>query len=264
MNYLLPQTMLKSSASLLIAIVLGLLGCTEDQTAGTSSTTGNPVKVGFGFKKDGAPSSFVGRVTFYPLSHMPVFDSLPLSTYAVSGDSFHLIKDSLEAILDRMPDTLRPKAGDTLFSFNVFLNSDDGRGAALLGVKYRLGKGFHKPAEWSPAGGGINVGLLSDYQGSVDVTPSDLLAYFIYLPGTPYYARLQNEQFVLKSLAAGSFEPFLLPVRTTRTAGNHPIVSQVQTLGGAIVPGETKAFSAGEVKDTLTVPDDWWFKNFGQ
>lgn len=265
MNYLLPKAMQKILPYLFsIAAWAAVVGCFEDRSAGTSSTTGNPVKVGFGFQRDGSPSGFTGEVGLFPTAYMPVFDTVPLAVYAITGDSLIFTKDSVELILGRMADSLLQISADSIFSFNAFLKSSDGFGAALLGIRYHMGKGFYKPDQWGPAGGQIVLGALSDYQGSVSVELNSRTAYFLYLPGTPFYSRLEEDKFSLKALPAGRYEPLLLPVPKSRAAGNIPIDSRVLTLGEHVVTGESKVLTPGEIKDTLRVPDEWWNKNFGQ
>lgn len=237
-----------------------LTGCMDGRSAGTSSTTGNPVKVGLGFQQDGASAAFSGRVRFYSPTHLPVFDSVPLATYELTGDSLFLTRDSVEAWIARTPDSLW--LSDSLCEFNALFMSSTGRGATLMGIRYKVGKGFLKPEEWVPKGGKIDLAALTDYEGNVPSTADPQNAFFVYVQGTPFYARLEEDKFSLKGVPPGRYAPYMMRVQKSRTAANMPIESPVYGLGDTLVPGQAKTFAPGAILDTLHVPDEWWRKTF--
>ena len=267
MNYFCFKPMRKmNSIWLVLAMWNFLVGCMDERTTGTSSTTGNPTKVGLGFQQDGATVRITGRAQLYASSQIPVFDSVALAVYELKNqDSLYLTKDTLEAILNRAGNRLAPISSDSVLVLNAIITSVEGQGAMLMGIRYNVGQGtFQKLVEWIPPSGKIVLGKMVDYHGNVSVERSDQVAYYIFVSGSPFYARLEIDGFTLKGLLPGRYEPLLMPVATARTSTNSPLESRIFLLNEPLKTGEEKTFQLGALMDTVQVPDPWWMANFAK
>lgn len=266
MNYFRPKVMGKTLLfPLSLALGVCLTGCFDERSAGTSSTTGNPVKVAMGFSQDGEPIRVTGRVRFFSPTHVPMFDSGALAMQDLKGqDSLVLLADSMEAIVARSTDS-KLVGPDSILVLNAFVISSDGKGCALPGIRFHTGRNvFDKPDAWVPAEGALAWRLLLDYSGKVEVRTSERIAYFLFLPGSPFHARLEGNQFTLKGVPQGRHTPRLLPVPTSRTTGTAPIEGMIHSLGDSLEPNGSSPIPLGAVLDTVRVPDAWWNSTFNR
>lgn len=232
--------------NVLCLIILLPAACAVDETmegrpcGGTSCGGGNPPTFRF-------HAPFTGTASLYALSQNPVMDSLPLWTRELAGaDSLRLSHDLLDSIL-AMPrldsilrNTLPAVAGNPMpdsLAFNMSFRTADS-GWLVPGIGYKRGSTgagrIFTIASLLPIHNYTgkarlpNIDLTEDQQDPVD---------FLYLPGTPHYARVRNDSLfsldafpASEGIASRAFRWFV-------ERGN--------------APGDTTHFALLNAKDTL-------------
>lgn len=199
---------------------IALSGCwtTDSKSsdlAGTSVTTGNPVKVMVSFKEGEGSIALTGRVDLFGAAQIPIphFQPDPLATYPLERSREFILSDSQMA---KIPDSAWREdslSGDSLARFNlVFIG--DSSGAIVKGLvfnrKRKTFAGSGIPGEDSVRDGRLEIATHPAKLESLVTyisakTMSRINHNYLYVQGTGYSARSKEGEFVFPFLPRGRY-----------------------------------------------------------